>query len=338
MALQGNGQFPRCCKNGLPCHPDWPACPPLMPLFAGSIKSAPPHSTTGPDFSILVIAILGILATAFLIISYYAIVAKCCSCTSWDTLSPQHPSTRHPRTEPWGFNDDGLDESVIQSIPVFKYTERDRFIEGNECAICLNEFEEEEVLRLLPKCNHAFHLLCVDTWLESHSNCPLCRANIMGSGDEFTLFISNDISISSPDLQNTMNAEMAYTNQPGSENAESTTLDVGTSTSINMKEQKNNEIAKTPVPKSLKHNRAVSDFAGNIQRSEVNQKKQLCEEPLQAMRRSFSMDSSSLRHCIDLHELDQVICSTSAGSSNMMKRSFLFFGNSRGRSNAILPL
>ena len=32
---------------------------------------------------------------------------------------------------------------------------------------------------LLPKCNHAFHISCIDTWLRSHTNCPLCRVGIV---------------------------------------------------------------------------------------------------------------------------------------------------------------
>lgn len=44
--------------------------------------------------------------------------------------------------------------------------------------MCLSEFQEEERLRMLPKCSHAFHVACIDTWLKSHSNCPLCRAEI----------------------------------------------------------------------------------------------------------------------------------------------------------------
>lgn len=51
-------------------------------------------------------------------------------------------------------------------------------MESSDCAVCLSEFEEEERLRLLPKCSHAFHVPCIDTWLKSHSNCPLCRAGI----------------------------------------------------------------------------------------------------------------------------------------------------------------
>ncbi|GMH24502.1 hypothetical protein Nepgr_026345 [Nepenthes gracilis] len=44
-----------------------------------------------------------------------------------------------------------------------------------ECAICLSEFAAGERVRLLPKCNHGFHLRCIDRWLNSHSSCPTCR-------------------------------------------------------------------------------------------------------------------------------------------------------------------
>lgn len=51
-------------------------------------------------------------------------------------------------------------------------------VEGTDCSVCLSELEENESLRLLPKCSHAFHVPCIDTWLKSHSSCPLCRSNI----------------------------------------------------------------------------------------------------------------------------------------------------------------
>ncbi|KAE8704063.1 hypothetical protein F3Y22_tig00110461pilonHSYRG00032 [Hibiscus syriacus] len=55
----------------------------------------------------------------------------------------------------------GLQQSVIDSIAVFKYKKDGGLIEGTECSVCLNEFREDERLRLLPKCSHGFHLPCL---------------------------------------------------------------------------------------------------------------------------------------------------------------------------------
>ncbi|KAF8394598.1 hypothetical protein HHK36_020812 [Tetracentron sinense] len=68
----------------------------------------------------------------------------------------------------------GLDASVLQSLPVFVYSTKTHN-EVTECAVCLSEFEENEKGRLLPKCNHSFHIDCIDMWFHSHSTCPLCR-------------------------------------------------------------------------------------------------------------------------------------------------------------------
>jgi hypothetical protein len=82
-------------------------------------------------------------------------------------------------SEAWqGIPAGGLDEALVKSITVCKYKKGDGFVEGTECSVCLSEFQENESLRLLPKCSHAFHLPCIDTWLKSHASCPLCRANI----------------------------------------------------------------------------------------------------------------------------------------------------------------
>ncbi|KAL2225952.1 RING-H2 finger protein ATL79-like [Sesamum indicum] len=46
-----------------------------------------------------------------------------------------------------------------------------------ECIICLSEFAIGEKIRVLEKCNHGFHLHCIQRWLVSHSSCPTCRTN-----------------------------------------------------------------------------------------------------------------------------------------------------------------
>ncbi|KAL3840632.1 hypothetical protein ACJIZ3_025223 [Penstemon smallii] len=76
-------------------------------------------------------------------------------------------------------HDSGVDQSFIDRLPVFNYKAIIGAKDPFDCAVCLCEFEAEDKLRLLPKCSHAFHMNCIDTWLLSHSTCPLCRANLL---------------------------------------------------------------------------------------------------------------------------------------------------------------
>ncbi|URE17168.1 RING-H2 finger protein [Musa troglodytarum] len=65
-------------------------------------------------------------------------------------------------------HDAGVDQSFIDSLPVFHYKSIIGLKDPFDCAVCLCEFEADDKLRLLPKCSHAFHFECIDT-------CPLCR-------------------------------------------------------------------------------------------------------------------------------------------------------------------
>ncbi|CAL0301335.1 unnamed protein product [Lupinus luteus] len=72
----------------------------------------------------------------------------------------------------------GLDASVIGLIPVFAYNSNMCLENPISCVICLSEFQEGEMGRVLPKCNHVFHVDCIDMWLYSHTTCPHCRVSV----------------------------------------------------------------------------------------------------------------------------------------------------------------
>ncbi|PON56554.1 Zinc finger transcription factor [Trema orientale] len=81
----------------------------------------------------------------------------------------------------------GLDAAVLATFPTLEYSAVKGLKIGKgalECAVCLCEFEDDETLRLIPKCDHVFHPECIDTWLESHTTCPVCRANLVPGPDE----------------------------------------------------------------------------------------------------------------------------------------------------------
>ncbi|KAE8787044.1 RING-H2 finger protein ATL72-like [Hordeum vulgare] len=54
----------------------------------------------------------------------------------------------------------------------------------SECAICLAEFVRGEKVRVLPRCSHGFHALCIDRWLAARPTCPTCRQMPFAEPDE----------------------------------------------------------------------------------------------------------------------------------------------------------
>ncbi|KAJ7977261.1 putative Ring finger protein [Quillaja saponaria] len=146
-----------------------------------------PQPASDSGLPILAIIILSILAIACLLVSYLVLVNKCCSNWHQFNMSRWFSMSRAQQNEdpfialsPTLWNR-GLDESVIREIPSVQFIKG----EGEEkslsgCIVCLNEFQEQDMLKVLPNCSHAFHLDCIDIWLQSNSNCPLCRSSISG--------------------------------------------------------------------------------------------------------------------------------------------------------------
>ncbi|KAL1214459.1 RING-H2 finger protein ATL3 [Cardamine amara subsp. amara] len=73
----------------------------------------------------------------------------------------------------------GLTPFELSSLPIVLFRQ-DSCKDGLECSICLSELVKGDRARLLPKCNHCFHVECIDMWFQSHSTCPICRNTVLG--------------------------------------------------------------------------------------------------------------------------------------------------------------
>jgi len=68
--------------------------------------------------------------------------------------------------------------AVNSGLPIVLFSEETRLrLTGVEegCVICLSEFKLGEVLTILPKCNHGFHIMCIERWWKDFHTCPTCR-------------------------------------------------------------------------------------------------------------------------------------------------------------------
>ncbi|KAK7278583.1 hypothetical protein RJT34_23615 [Clitoria ternatea] len=50
---------------------------------------------------------------------------------------------------------------------------------SSSCCICLMDYKESDLLRVLPGCGHFFHAKCVDPWLRMNFTCPVCRRTLV---------------------------------------------------------------------------------------------------------------------------------------------------------------
>ncbi|KAK4854050.1 hypothetical protein QYF36_018235 [Acer negundo] len=137
------------------------------------------------NFNPSLAVVIGILCVMFFLTFFLLIYAKYChrgsSSATNLTDNQQNPALIRSSSR---FS--GIDKRVIESLPFFRFSSLKGSKQGLECAVCLSIFEDIEILRLLPKCRHAFHINCIDQWLEKHSSCPLCRHKV--SIDDPTIF------------------------------------------------------------------------------------------------------------------------------------------------------
>ncbi|KAM5565206.1 E3 ubiquitin-protein ligase ATL23 [Rosa sericea] len=94
-------------------------------------------------------------------------------CLLWFAANTR--SSAEPRLPVKRVSEKGLSASDLDKLPKTSGKELTR---GTECAVCLDQIEAEQPARVVPGCNHGFHLQCADTWLSKQSFCPVCRAKL----------------------------------------------------------------------------------------------------------------------------------------------------------------
>ncbi|XP_073220738.1 E3 ubiquitin-protein ligase ATL42 [Cicer arietinum] len=163
----------------------------LSILFFHVVRSQTQNTPSQDDgvsnFQPSLVVVIGILGLMFALTFVLLIFAKVCH------MNPLASTNNHPTTLMRSRSRfSGIDKTAIESLPFFRFSSLKGSKEGLECAICLSKFEDIEILRLLPKCKHGFHIDCIDHWLEKHSSCPICRHKV-NPQDETIFAYSNSL-------------------------------------------------------------------------------------------------------------------------------------------------
>ncbi|PKU75172.1 E3 ubiquitin-protein ligase ATL6-like [Dendrobium catenatum] len=168
------------------------AQPPPLPRLVTN-NGAPYNATVSPTLSIIIIAFIGALCVLIFFFIYirFCIGGHRSLVTPAAIALPQHRGQIR-----------GLDSALLETFPTMVYSDvkgRKLGKESLECAVCLCEFEDDDLLRLLPICSHVFHRNCIDVWLDSHVTCPVCRSNLAANPfpetDHATIAVDQEVDL-----------------------------------------------------------------------------------------------------------------------------------------------
>ena len=330
--------------------------PSLIKTQASTLHN-PPQPSPDYAFPIFVIVVLSILVSTFLLISYFTFLIKCCS--NWHQVNPlrwisilrsQHNEDPFIAFSPAMWNR-GLDESVIREIPSIQFTKGEKCEDQTVlygCMVCLTEFQEQDMLKVLPNCSHAFHLDCIDIWLQTNANCPLCRSSISGNTHcPFDHIIGPSSSPQDSQLLSNMDSDEDFVvielggdhgrvlPQVQQERNDSRgSISQNRSHSKMKVEQKKLGNWK---PRKCHHVSIMGDECIDVRKKDD-------QFSIQHIRRSFSMDSANDRQVyLDVRSIiqqnrHQNEASASEDCISKGRRSIFPFCYGKGSKNAVLPL
>ncbi|KAI3997730.1 hypothetical protein MKX01_011805 [Papaver californicum] len=166
----------------------------LLPCTSAQINSNKQYNEDGTFSIIMVVCILtgfSIIVVA-VVVCLPALTGLFATCIRENFLNEQRGSRIDPNSVAGRSSAGGLHSTVIEMFPVLIYSDiknlKEISTQGmvNDCAVCLSEYKDEDMLRLLPKCQHVFHRECIDSWFVSHATCPVCRSHLNPIASEST--------------------------------------------------------------------------------------------------------------------------------------------------------
>ncbi|XP_022744639.1 RING-H2 finger protein ATL33-like [Durio zibethinus] len=134
-----------------------------------------PDSSRSVDLSPLefILSLMAFITIPAIIYSFFFAV----KCPPWTSRERQDSPRELPRDN--GGSNVEVIERRREPVAGFKYQKETHSKDiGSECPICLSVFADGEEVRQLSGCKHSFHATCIDLWLNSHNNCPICRASV----------------------------------------------------------------------------------------------------------------------------------------------------------------
>lgn len=197
------------------------------PLTQSPNNPSPPHNTTNNNsssssssdpylgdagnFDANVVMVLSVLLCALICSLGLNSILRCalrCSSIVLNNNDPTNPNNPNPNNPSARVANTGVKKKALKTFPTLTYSPESKLLIpalDSECVICLSDFNNGDRLRILPKCNHGFHLRCIDKWLSSHSSCPKCRHclidtchKIVGSNNSSSTSSSSSQPISIP--------------------------------------------------------------------------------------------------------------------------------------------
>lgn len=104
-----------------------------------------------------------------------------CVCTSFVYMMNAASRMLVFLTDPHHQPNIGVSEDWELDLCVVRFEDLKSSCENEEvCAICLMEFEREDLVNELGRCGHVFHVECLEKWFDKcQFNCPLCRSSVL---------------------------------------------------------------------------------------------------------------------------------------------------------------